>query len=422
MYNMRAIILLCALVLAVMAQNSNLIQNLPGLQSTPNFRMYSGYISVSSSKQLFYWFVESVNAPSTDPLILWLNGGPGCSSLGGLLSENGPFSPDNSSNLVPNPYSWNNVANVLYLESPAGVGFSIFNPTGISGDNSTADDSFRFLQKWFALYPKYQNNDFYIAGESYGGHYIPTLAYRIAMAAQTSPFNFPQKNFRGFLVGNPLINYYLDLGAPLNLYYQYHGMLQLGDTNGNPAGNLDPYDILIDVCNADSLRNRIRFPHPLFKDAPKKRSVPNPPACIDDYVSTYLNRADVQSAIHAKKTSWALCGGIDYAQGDALNSMIPYFDFFLNSTQYKVLVYSGDADTVLSFVGTQTWIMGLGRSIQSPWNAWTYNNENGQQVAGWYVVFDRMTFATIKGAGHMVPWFQPGPALQMLNNFLSNTF
>ncbi len=92
--------------------------------------------------------------------------------------------------------------------------------------------------------------------------------------------------------------------------------------------------------------------------------------------------------------------------------MIPYFDFFLNSTQYKVLVYSGDADTVLSFVGTQTWILSLNRPVVSPWNAWNYNNENGQQVAGWYVVFDRMTFATIKGAGHMVPLYQPGPALR----------
>mgnify|MGYP002385327363 CR=1 FL=1 len=95
-----------------------------------------------------------------------------------------------------------------------------------------------------------------------------------------------------------------------------------------------------------------------------------------------------------------------------MNSMLSYMDFFLNSTQYKVLVYSGDADTVLSFVGTQTWILNLGRSIRSPWNVWNYNNANGRQVAGWYVMFDRMTFATIKGAGHMVPWYQPGPALR----------
>lgn len=108
-----------------------------------------------------------------------------------------------------------------------------------------------------------------------------------------------------------------------------------------------------------------------------------------------------------------MCGGITYAQGDELINMIPYFDFFLNNTQYKVLVYSGDADTVLSFVGTQTWIMGLERPVKSPWNAWNYNNnQNIQQVAGWYVVYDRMTFATVKGAGHMVPWFQPGPALR----------
>ncbi len=125
-----------------------------------------------------------------------------------------------------------------------------------------------------------------------------------------------------------------------------------------------------------------------------------------------MQRPDVQSAIHAQPGTWQICGGIDYDQSDVYNSMIPYFDFFVNSTQYKVLVYSGDADTVINFVGTQTWILNLGRSVKSPWGAWNYNNENGQQVAGWYVKFDRMTFATVKGAGHMVPWYQPAPALR----------
>jgi carboxypeptidase C (cathepsin A) len=92
--------------------------------------------------------------------------------------------------------------------------------------------------------------------------------------------------------------------------------------------------------------------------------------------------------------------------------MIPYFDYFVNSTSLKMMVYSGDADTVLSFVGTQTWILSLQRPVKSAWAPWYYTNANGEQTAGWSVMFDRLTFTTIKGAGHMVPWYQPGPALR----------
>jgi carboxypeptidase C (cathepsin A) len=96
------------------------IVNLPGWNGT-NFDMYTGYITINNGKHMFYWFVESQGPnPANDPVVLWLNGGPGCSSLLGLMAENGPFYPDENNNLALNPYSWNLFANMLYLESPAG--------------------------------------------------------------------------------------------------------------------------------------------------------------------------------------------------------------------------------------------------------------------------------------------------------------
>lgn len=76
-------------------------------------------------KAFFYMLYKSQSGQEVDPLILWLNGGPGCSSLIGMVSENGPFIFQPQTNkMVANPFAWNLNAHVIYLESPAGVGFS----------------------------------------------------------------------------------------------------------------------------------------------------------------------------------------------------------------------------------------------------------------------------------------------------------
>ena len=73
-------------------------------------------------------------------------------------------------------------ANVLFLESPAGVGFSYSNTTSDydkSGDSRTAADNYVFLVNWLERFPEYKDRDFYISGESYAGHYVPQLAHTI---------------------------------------------------------------------------------------------------------------------------------------------------------------------------------------------------------------------------------------------------
>ena len=87
---------------------------------------YSGYIDASPTKHLHYIFVESLDDPSTDPVLIWFNGGPGCSSLLAFFQENGPFMIDDGEFIIKkNPEPWNKRTSVLYIESPAGVGFSV---------------------------------------------------------------------------------------------------------------------------------------------------------------------------------------------------------------------------------------------------------------------------------------------------------
>ncbi|KAL7228133.1 hypothetical protein ACSBR2_006952 [Camellia fascicularis] len=156
------------------------------LQSFIQLRRYVS-IDGNLAKQLFYYFVESERKPSNDPVVLWLNGEPGCSSFDGFVYEHGPFNYEAGKQhgelpiLHLNPYSWSKVSNIIYLDSPAGVGSSYSeNMTFYStGDLQTASETNIFLLKWFNLFPEFLSNPFYSAGESYGGIYVPTLASEI---------------------------------------------------------------------------------------------------------------------------------------------------------------------------------------------------------------------------------------------------
>ena len=187
------------------------IAALPGLATPPAFKQYSGLIPIHDGKgtELFFWFVESARSPSTDPVVFWTNGGPGASSVAfGLWTEHGPFRLENGTGGVLRPipygYSWNRIANVLYVEMPSGVGFSHSTDESKYAnitDEEAASDTYAFLEQFMAVFSQFSRHDLYITGESYGGHYVPMISKAIldgggALLAQ----------MKGFLIGNPGIN------------------------------------------------------------------------------------------------------------------------------------------------------------------------------------------------------------------------
>lgn len=159
------------------------IKNLPGAEKLSlTFNQFSGYLDIpgtdgTNTKHIHYWFVESLNKPASDPVGFWTNGGPGCSGLIGFLTEQGPFQPNKDLSLKLNDYAWNKVSNMIFVESPAGVGFSYTdnNADLTTGDNQTALDNYNLLQAFFNRFPEYRNNDLYISSESYGGNYTQLL-------------------------------------------------------------------------------------------------------------------------------------------------------------------------------------------------------------------------------------------------------
>ena len=134
------------------------VTSLPGWAGDLPFRMYSGYVDVTDahdgSRRLFYWFVEAAFTPATAPVVLWTNGGPGCSGMGGALTEMGPFVVGADGTLSRREFSWNKLANMLFIEQPAGVGFSVGNRS-YWDDGLAAADNANFVARWRSAFPAY---------------------------------------------------------------------------------------------------------------------------------------------------------------------------------------------------------------------------------------------------------------------------
>ena len=164
----------------------------------PSVQQYSGYLDISDEKHLFFWtvprfhhsyseltidctrFFEARHDPRNAPLILWLNGGPGASTIAsGLLFEHGPCSvPVGSNSTKRNNYSWNEKVNIIYLDQPVGTGYS-YGPATTLTLATLAEDVYAFLQLWMHRFPQYAARPFHLAGESWGGHYVPNIAHFI---------------------------------------------------------------------------------------------------------------------------------------------------------------------------------------------------------------------------------------------------
>lgn len=146
-------------------------------ETTPGVNQYSGYLSVGDNMNMWFWFFEARQNPITAPLAAWFNGGPGCSSMIGLFQEHGPckFNVGSSNVPVNNTFSFNNYANMLYIDQPIGVGFS-YGDNAVNSTETAAPYVWKLIQAFYSSFPQYKSRDFGIFTESYGGHYGPQFA------------------------------------------------------------------------------------------------------------------------------------------------------------------------------------------------------------------------------------------------------
>jgi cathepsin A (carboxypeptidase C) len=418
------------------------IQSLPGKPDAYTSRLFSGYLPVGNGGEAFYFFAESQSAnASADPVLLWLNGGPGASSLSGCFTENGPLLVnEDGKTLRVNDYAWNKDANFLCIESPVGVGFS-YNASGVyaSDDLAQADELYWMLQSFFSKFPALRANDFVISGESYGGIYVPTTAKRIVEGNQKND-TATKINLTKFVVGNG-VNEFGGLSAILYAYY--HGLLStqdyrrvrsscpdlkefepsknafLGGDLTSPCAvamldvltrlysyHINSYDIYgacvgtteegVRALVAELLAPASGLPHPIG----------NPMSmCLDArHVESYFNLPSVRTAMHTNPaivrwsgdalttTSLDLFGklmGVNatVAAGMKQHTLLEYeatlgavvrpLWTFLLDHGVDAVIYHGDTDMVCDFIGGLWAVESLQLPRQQPRAIWTVKDADG---------------------------------------------
>ena len=447
-----------------------------GVDSLP--MMYSGFLRVGGSNDggaLHYFFSEANKDADTAPLVLWLNGGPGASSFGGSILENGPLILNRTGSFMLNPWSWTNEANMLFLESPPGVGFSYcaaqtVTPSAIcyADDYTTVEANLDALREFLFRYPEYAGRDFYITGESYAGVYGPMLAKAVY---ESELYAKGELVLQGYAVGDPCTDneqQESETDFPVSfalrhsviteeLFYQLqtcidmpesgicqdaqatYQALKLNDNTGPQVeepyfdgynvygvGHMSGQDIIQDIlCD------------PAMMKALHVNGSPNAsPECKWSF-ETELDYFQLNLA----------CSDIPSYPGTTPKGIVSISDIYRDlarSGDLRIVLYNGDTDPCIPTIASQraAYNFGLGVVPGGEWRPWIYNDTgatesllmwrapafgqslsfmgNDIQLGGYVVDFeDNFSYVTVHGAGHMVPEYLPQAALEFFRMFIS---
>ncbi|KAJ3090452.1 Cell death protease [Quaeritorhiza haematococci] len=379
--------------------------------------MHSGHIKVEneSDGHLFFWLVESQHNLPKNKLVIWLNGGPGCSSMDGMFLENGPFRVSNDGkSLEVNEYSWWHNANLLY------------------------DHFINFLNKFFDVFPQHRRSELYMAGESFAGIYIPYIVHEI-LRRNKGGLQTPSIRIKGIAIGNgwldPVRQYqaYIDFGVERKLlsgrfltgatstWKSCEKLLQnaerikydtcemilnfvLDESRDGGKGCINMYDIRLRDDGPNDGCGAVKWPFGL------------------DNVKKYLGRPDVVRAIHAtgKQGDWLECDdsvsmALDHDTSPPSYTLLP--DIL---AEISVVLFSGDMDLICNHIGTERMIENL------EWNGKKgFGKEN--QKMDWYIdgqlsgsiqTSRNLTFALVHNASHMVPIDAPKAALDIFHRLI----
>ncbi|XP_061375863.1 serine carboxypeptidase-like 17 [Gastrolobium bilobum] len=411
-------VLFTALHLLHITSSNFLVDNLPGFGKLP-FMLETGYIGVGEREevQLFYYFVESESSPMNDPLLLWLVGGPGCSGLSAFFYENGPlkFNYDNVNGSFPelqlNPNAWTKVLNMIYIDAPVGTGFSYSKTQQgyYSNDKQWVEHMYDFLRKWLVDHPKFRSNQLYIGGGSYSGMIVTPLV---------------QKVYEDYKAGNlPLLNIQ-SIKASCNGDY-----MNLNPNNTNCMSDYEAYSELVryidmyQIMNPSCIKRSHKNQRSLFEDLQTIHQSTS--WCRDDedafLVELWANDPNVRKHLNVRegmKGHFKRCKNISDAYTMNVHSVVEYLQNLTN-TNLRCLIYIGDLDMTIPYLSTHSIIKSLNLKLNSTWRPWF----NEGEVAGYTERYKKnehhLTYATVKGGGHVAQEYKPKEVYEMIQKWFS---
>ncbi|KAF4231793.1 hypothetical protein CNMCM6457_005092 [Aspergillus fumigatiaffinis] len=372
-------------------------------ETTPGVNQYSGYLSVGDNMNMWFWFFEARNNPKQAPLAAWFNGGPGCSSMIGLFQENGPCHfVDGQDTPSLNKYSWNNYANMLYIDQPIGVGFS-YGTNKVSSTETAAPYVWKLLQAFYAQFPEYESREFGIFTESYGGHYGPEFAsYIQEQNAAIKAGTVSGENIN--LVALGVNNGWIDAAIQEKAYIEYsynNTYEQLIDSSDRTR--------LLSVYNSQCL--------PAIQKCAKTGTNAD---CRNADSVCYSN---IEGPITiGAQTKYQECPDGPYNKfsqtGDNPRSFLSTLSDVVKSG-INVIVWAGDADWICNWLGNYEVANAVDFPGQSKFKAkdlapYTVNGVE----KGTFKYVDNFSFLRMYEAGHEVPYYQPEASLQVFQQIL----
>ncbi|KAG7118732.1 Pheromone-processing carboxypeptidase KEX1 like protein [Verticillium longisporum] len=356
------------------------VKSLPGQPAGPPVKMHAGHIETDADHNgnLFFWHFENKHIAQRQRTVIWLNGGPGCSSEDGAMMEIGPYRVKGDQ-LVNNNGSWHEFANLLFVDNPVGTGFSYVDTNSYLHELDEMGDQFIiFLEKFFKLFPQYAQDDLYFAGESYAGQHIPYIAKHILERNEKAGPD-DQWNLKGLVIGNGWISPFEQYGSYLKFAYE-KGLLTQGSEKAKQleqqwkiCRKQMAVDIKIDISECETIlqkildvtatlttsgkRNCYNMYDVRLKDTYPSCGMNWPPDLTD--VTPYLRRKDVTEALHinaAKNTGWKECNG---AVGSAFRAhkSKPSRDLLPDLLKkVPITLFSGAEDLICNHLGTEEMI------------------------------------------------------------------
>ncbi|KAJ2803066.1 Cell death protease [Coemansia guatemalensis] len=422
-------------------RNSFAVRNIPFQddRAFDSLQQYAGQVPMDDDGEavMFFWLIgNATNIHNKDKLVLWLNGGPGCTSLDGVFMENGPYHFDGPNTLRFREHSLSQQFDVLYIDQPFGTGFSTAPTASYMHSFKDANAKLlKFLARFFDIFPEYRTRQLYIAGESEAGVYIPYLADSILKMPEESRYNVS-----GLMIGNGWID-------PYPMYMSYVEILRARNMLSEPI-----HKKMLEKMDACT-REFARAPQPVHTDICERipsvfldEGGPEPDICYNQYdlrltdtqpscgmnwppevgmFTDYLNRKDFQRAINVGKapSTWVECNNV--VNSKLRRDTSPPSSTLLPAIldRIPVLFFVGKEDYLCNYIGTEwtignlTWAGGKGFSDKSQSAEWSINGK----VVGDIVAERGLTYALIHEASHMVGVDKPREILDLFTAFTNGS-